>query len=357
MSGSLPPSSARRGPIKVLVIDDSPTVRDFLVYLLASDSDIQVVGTANNGEEALAAVNSKRPDIVTMDLHMPRMNGLAATRQIMENSPLPIVIVTGSTSGDELAQTFPALEAGALAVVKRPPGIGHPQHTATAQELIQTLKLMAEVKVVRRWATTSKKASAFHSTLAYAADIRIVAIGSSTGGPPVLQQILSALPKNFPVPIVLVQHIADGFAEGFAGWLRDSCAFPVSMAEHNLLMQPGHVYVAPNGFHTTVDGGGRIKLNQNSAENGHRPSVSCLFRSVAETYGSHAAGVLLTGMGKDGAAELGRMKNKGALTIAQDKESSVIHGMPGEAIALGGATHVLAPDKIIAVLASLRSRV
>lgn len=359
MPDSFPPGAARKAPIKVLVIEDSPTVQEFLVYLLASDPGIQVVGTANNGEEALSAIQSKRPDIVTMDLHMPKMNGFTATRKIMENCPLPIVIVTGSTSGEELAQTFPALEAGALAVVKRPLGIGHPQHTATVQELIQTLKLMAEVKVVRRWSAVSKKPSDVPSAavipaVAPQADIRLVAIGASTGGPPVLQQILAALPKSFPLPIVIVQHIAEGFTAGFAGWLADSCGFPVSVAAHNELMQPGHVYVAPNGYQPTVDSFGRIKLNKNSLENEHCPSVSCLFRSVAEAYGPHAVGVLLTGMGKDGAAELGLMKQKGAVTIAQDKESSVIHGMPGEAIALGAATHVLAPDRIAAALSKLK---
>lgn len=359
MAENIPPSPVRQAPIRVLVIDDSPTVQEFLTYLLLSDPEIQVVGTADNGEDALAAIQSNRPDIVTMDLHMPKMNGFAATRKIMENCPLPIIIVTGSSTGDEVSKTFHALEAGALAVVKRPFGIGHPQHAAMAQELIRTLKLMAEVKVIRRWAIASAmprqtpSAAPIHA-IAPQAEISLVAIGSSTGGPPVLQQILSALPKNFPVPIVLVQHIADGFAEGFATWLRDSCALPVSLAEHNLVMQPGHAYVAPGNFHTVVDATGRIKLLKDIPENGHCPSVSRLFRSVADVYGPHAVGVLLTGMGKDGAAELALMKQRGALTIAQDKDSSVIHGMPGEAIALGAATYVLAPDKIAAALADIK---
>lgn len=168
-----------------------------------------------------------------------------------------------------------------------------------------------------------------------------------------LQQILSVLPGNFPIPIILVQHITNGFAENFANWLMQSTGFPVSMAKHELVMQPGHAYVAPNGYQTTVDGTGKIRLEKEGPTNGHCPSVSCLFNSVAEAYGAHAAGVLLTGMGKDGAIELGLMKEKGAVTIAQDKESSVVYGMPGEAVMLGAATHVLAPDKIADALARI----
>lgn len=344
--------------INVLVVEDSPTIREFLVYLLASDPEIQVVGTAANGEEALEAVKNTKPDIVTMDIHMPKKNGLDATRVIMENFPVPIVIVTGSASAGEMELTLSALDAGALAVMKLPMGIGDPQHTATVRELIQTVKLMSEVKVVRRWSKQSKPSPASPSQAipqvgTPLAEIRLVAIGSSTGGPLVLQQILSALPKNFPVPIILVQHIADGFTENFAEWLMHSTGFPVSVAGHGVLMQPGHAYVAPNGYQTTVFGSGRIGLTKGNPGNGHCPSVSSLFQSIAEAYGAHAAGVLLTGMGRDGAAELGLMKKKGAITIAQDKESSIVYGMPGEAVSLGASTYVLAPDKIAEALASI----
>jgi two-component system chemotaxis response regulator CheB len=289
---------------------------------------------------------------------MPKMNGLEATRAIMENCPVPIVIVTGSSSAAEMESTLSALESGALAVMKRPMGIGHPQHTVTVREFIQTVKLMSEVKVVRRWSKRSKPfpviaSSSIPQTIIPLAEIQLVAIGSSTGGPLVLQQILSALPRNFPIPIILVQHIAEGFTETFAQWLMQTTDFPVSMAGHDVFMQPGHAYVAPNSYQTTVDGIGRIRLTKGDPATGHCPSVSCLFHSVAEAYGAHAAGVLLTGMGKDGAMELGLMKKKGAVTIAQDKESSVVHGMPGEAVALGAATFVLAPDQIAAALASL----
>jgi len=358
MVNNVPGGAKRHAPIRVLVVDDSPSVQEFLIHLFASDQEIQVIGTANNGEEALAAVKDKKPDVITMDLHMPKMDGYSATKAIMENFPTPIVIVTGSYSTKEVATTLTALEAGALAVINRPQGIGHPDHAATARELIQTVKLMSEVKVVKRWAQrrTHTQEGIIPTTselVPVPREMRLVAIGSSTGGPQVLKEILSKLPKNFHVPIIIVQHIAQGFTEGFALWLAESSGFPVSVAADGEQIQPGHAYVAPNGFHTLVDGHGRITLQNSDSANGPLPSVSCLFRSVVAAYGPGAVGILLTGMGKDGAAELGMMKEKGAVTIAQDKESSVVFGMPGEAIELGAASYVLSPDKIAAILMKL----
>ena len=353
MVDSASDNANRRPPIRVLVVEDSLSVREFLVYLFASDPEIQVIGTADNGEEALAAVQDIKPDVITMDIHMPKMDGYAATRIIMERFPTPVVIVTGSSSVKEMATTIGALEAGALAIVKRPAGIGHPDHAATARELIQTVKLMSEVKVVKRWPQRRMAAQDGVVESLNRREVHLVAIGSSTGGPPVLQLLLSRLPKNFDVPIIIVQHIAQGFTDGFAQWLAESSGFPVSVAADGELMQPGHAYIAPHGFQTTVDNHGRISLQHGGPENGHLPSVSCLFRSVASAFGPGAVGILLTGMGKDGAAELGLMKAAGAVTFAQDKESSLVHGMPGEAISLGAASYVLPPDKIADVLTSL----
>ncbi|MGJ0535053.1 MAG: chemotaxis-specific protein-glutamate methyltransferase CheB [Methylocystis sp.] len=362
MPGSAKTVSDKRPPIRLLVVEDSPSVREFLLYLFASDQDLQVIATAGNGEEALEAVRSRKPDVITMDLHMPRMDGYTATRAIMENYPTPIVVVTGSSAPEDISTTLSALEAGALVVMKRPMGIGHPDHAATARELIQTVKLMSEIKVVKRWAKQKTPViPAFDAGQAEPPPVapaarkhfRLVAIGSSTGGPLVLQRILSHLPRNFPLPIIIVQHIAQGFAEGFVQWLAESSGFAVSLAADGIVMMPSHAYVVPSGVQASVDAYARITLKKDAAENGHCPSVSALFRSVANAYGAYAVGILLTGMGKDGAAELGLMRGRGALTIAQDKESSVVHGMPGEAIALGAATHVLEPDRIVSVLTGL----
>jgi two-component system chemotaxis response regulator CheB len=185
------------------------------------------------------------------------------------------------------------------------------------------------------------------------ATVRIVAIGASTGGPPVLQTILAGLPKDFPAPLVIVQHMAAGFVRGFVEWLAHSSALPVHLATHGEHMLAGHVYVAPDGFQMKVDRGGKIALTRDPPENGLRPSVSYLFRSVAEVYGCDAVAGLLTGMGRDGAEELRRLKEKGAVTFAQDKDSSVVHGMPGEAIKLDAAMLILPPEKIAAVLMNL----
>ena len=343
--------------IDVLVVEDSPVVREFLVHILSADPDIRVAGTAHDGEEALEAVRRHRPDVITMDIHMPKMDGLEATRRIMETDPTPIIIVSGSNNSREVVTTFDAMEAGALAVLRRPAGIGHPEHEATARELVQTVKLMSEVKVVRRWPRTRHAVPAPRPAkmglARESAQVRVVVIGASTGGPPALHTILEGLPKDFPVPLLIVQHMAAGFVRGFVDWLTQSCRLPIHVATHGELMLPGHVYVAPDEFQMKVERGGKIALTRDPPENGLRPSVSCLFRSIAEVYGCDAVAGLLTGMGRDGAEELRLLKEKGAVTFAQDKDSSVVHGMPGEAIKLDAAMLVLPPEKIAAVLMNL----
>ena len=316
-----------------------------------------MVGIVNNGAEALAAVKERRPDIITMDIHMPKMDGYEATRAIMASQPTPIVIVSASASATGDAATFRALEAGALAVLLLPPGMGHPGYAAAAQELIQTVKLMSEIKVVRRFARPASTglvaAPSSSAAPKETPNIQIVAIGASTGGPPALQRILAGLPKDLAVPLLIVQHISPGFTMGFVEWLGGASGFPVHLATHGEYPLPGHGYVAPDGLHMGVASGLRIVLSDQAPENGLRPSVAYLFRSVAQVSGPRAVGVLLTGMGRDGAEELKAMKAMGAITIAQDEASSVVHGMPGEAIKLGAAMYILPPEGIAAMLTSL----
>ena len=343
--------------IKVLVVDDSPVVREFLVHILSSDPVLTVIGTAGDGEEALDIVRRQRPDVITMDIHMPKMNGLDATRLIMETDPTPIVIVSGTEDPSEVATTFNAMDAGALALLRRPAGIGHPDHEAMAQDMIQTVKLMSEVKVIRRWPrkrpASSPPRSGKVGLARESARIRVVAMGASTGGPPALETILAALSKDFPVPILIVQHMAPGFIKGFARWLAASTGMPVHVATHGQSLLPGHVYVAPDDHQMKVDREGKIALTKNDPEHGLRPSISYLFRAVAAVYGPDAVVGLLTGMGRDGASELRLLKEHGAVTFAQDRESSVVHGMPGEAIKLDAAMLVLPLEKIAAVLTNL----
>jgi len=349
--------------IKVLIVEDSAVVRDLLVHVLSPDAEIQVVGAVSSGEEALEATRRTKPDVITMDIHLPKMDGFDATRRIMETQPTPIVIVSSRPNLKEAASTFQALEAGALAVVETPPGVGNSQHQAAAAELLRTVKLMSEVKVVRRWVRPPQRTgvrtypTSEQLELKRQADhIEIVAIGASTGGPIALQTILSSLPGDFPVSLLIVQHMTPGFTSGFVEWLDRSCVLPVRVARDGERICSGQVYVAPDDAHMKVGQRETILLTKDELENGLRPSVSQLFRSIATVYGRNAVGVLLTGMGRDGSQELKLMKEKGAITIAQDRESSVVHGMPGEAIKLEAATYVLSPDKIAAALTSLVNR-
>jgi len=345
--------------IKVLVVEDSPVVCELLTHILNSDPDIRVIGTAENGEEAIEVAERHRPDLVTMDVHMPKMDGFKATRIIMETNPVPIVIVTGSTSMIEMENSFRAIEAGALTVIKKPVGVGHPDHEAHAKELITTVKLMSEVKVVRRWRGLSRKEPGVYIEAPVeitSTDIRVVAIGASTGGPPVIQQILSGLPKEFPAPVLIVQHMAAGFFQGFAEWLSQTSSLPVHLAIDGSRILSGNVYIAPENVQMKVGINGRLSCVDDIPENGLRPSVSCLFRSVADVFGKNAMGILLTGMGKDGAEQLKLMRGKGAVTIAQDEESSVIFGMPGEAVKLDAAKYVLPPTGIIDLLGQLAKK-
>ena len=346
--------------IKVLIVEDSAVVRDLLVHILSSAPGINVVGTASSGEDALETNRRTQPDVITMDIHLPKMDGFETTRRIMETQPTPIVIVSSRPNLKEAAITFQMIEAGALAVVETPPGVGSSEHQAAAANLLRTVKLMSEVKVVRRWVRPPQRTGVRIYPISkqlelkrQADDIKIVAIGASTGGPIALQTILSNLPRDFPVSVLVVQHMTRGFTSGFVEWLNGSCVVPVRVARDGERICPGQVYVAPDDAHMKVGHGETILLTQDELENGLRPSVSQLFRSIATVYGRNAVGVLLTGMGKDGSQELKLMKEKGAITIAQDRESSVVHGMPGEAIKLEAATYVLSPDKIAAALTSL----
>ena len=344
--------------IRVLVAEDSTVTRMFLVHLLESDPRIRVIGAVNDGQAALEFVNENKPDVVLMDIHMPRLDGFEATRRIMETQPVPIVICSASSNTKDVVITFQAMEAGAIACVEKPLGRGHEDFEALAAHLLETVKLMSEVKVVRRSPRLRQAPLPTANAVQWqrpAAEIKLVGIGASTGGPPVLQTILAGLPKDFAAPILVVQHIANGFLAGMAEWLNQTTGLQIQLASYGTTPLPGHVYLAPDDFHMGIGAGGGIVLTREEPENHLRPAVSFLFRSLAGAYGPNALGVLLTGMGRDGAAELKAMKDRGAITIAQDQESSVVHGMPGVAIALGGATHVLPADKIAAALAGLVS--
>lgn len=346
--------------IRVLVVEDSPVARELLTHILHSDDAIQVIGSAENGRKAVEFMSRNKPDLITMDIHMPEMDGFEATRIIMETNPVPIVIVTGSCDAGELETSFRAIEAGALTVLQKPLGMGDPDHEKNARNLIATVKLMSEIKVVRRWTQTPQRRPPLHrEPLVHLGPedrprrVELVAMGASAGGPSVIERILAGLPREFPSPILIVQHMAEGFIQGFAEWLGKTSPLPVQVPFHGSRAQPGHVYIAPDGHQMRMEAAGRISCTADCPENGIRPSVSYLFRWAAEVFGRNSVGVLLTGMGRDGALELRMMREKGAVTIAQDEESSAVFGMPGEAVRLEAATYVLPPDKISMLLTKI----
>ncbi len=341
--------------IRVLIVDDSQVVSQMLSYIFSSDPAISVLGIASDGEEAIAMTARLKPDIITMDIVMPGMNGFEATRRIMENTPVPIIIVSSSYDPSEITKSFRAIEAGALSIMAKPVGIGHPLYEKQARELINTVKALSDIKVITRRPRIAPAGEVIIKKEKEIArrEIRMIAIGASTGGPPVIQTILAGLPKKLPVPITIVQHITQGFTAGFASWLSDTTGFIVRVPENGENCLPGKVYVAPDNAHMEVDHGGRIVLNNAPPDNGLKPSVAHLFKATARVFREKAVGVLLTGMGRDGAEELKTMRDMGAVTVAQDRESSVVFGMNGEAVRLGAAQYVLPPERIVETLVSL----
>jgi len=347
--------------IRVLVVDDSAVLRHITKLILESDPELKVIGEARNGLEAVAQVERLRPDVITMDLRMPKMDGLEAIRQIMAGRPAPIVVVTGVDLERERHLAQAATQLGAVSIVRRPDPAA-PEHKTFVTQLIQRVKLMSAVKVVRRVRNQTTPApdngqGRLLAKPAPARSIQVVAIGSSTGGPAALHCILSNLPADFPLPMLVVQHISFGFVEGLASWLNNASPLTVQVARLGQRIQPGQVYVGPDDQHLLVDRFGRIGLSQTNLMDGHRPSATALFQSVAQAYGPEALGVILTGMGADGAAGMQTLNQAGAITIAQDEASCVVFGMPKEAIALGAIQHVAPLDRMAQTIQRLTANV
>jgi two-component system chemotaxis response regulator CheB len=260
----------------------------------------------------------------------------------MQSCPVPIVVVSGSDSRAEVGADFRAIEAGALVIAARPYGLAHPGHVASAQALVRIVKSMAEVRVVRRWGGTAPR----RRPAPWPRARQVVLLGASTGGPAVLRDILAELGPRFPLPVVIVQHIAPGFAAGLADWLAQASGFPVGLAAHGQTLAPGHAYLAPDGCQLAVTRTLTAALGDAAPEHGMRPSVSHLFRTLPDELRQGAVAALLTGMGKDGAQELKQLREDGAVTIVQDRASAAVYGMPGEAVRLDAALLVLAPAEI-----------
>ena len=348
--------------LRAVVAEDSATARALLVAVLSADPGIEVVGEARNGAEAVTLTRRLRPDVVTMDITMPQMDGFEATREIMASVPTPIVIVTASFRAREVQTSLDALEAGALAVLAKPPGPGAPGFDQAAQQLVAYVKALSQVKLVRRWRPGSPASGGVHPRRV-PEDRRdepggsltpdLVAIATSTGGPAALHRLFAALPADFPLPILVVQHIARGFTDGLADWLGKSTALRVKVAEHGEPLEPHTVYLAPEDRHLGVSGPFSVALSSAPPVGGFRPSGTFLFESAARARGAGTVALILTGMGSDGVEGLAEVRRAGGRIIAQDEESSVIFGMPGAAIAAGVADVVLPLDAIPAHLLEL----
>jgi two-component system, chemotaxis family, protein-glutamate methylesterase/glutaminase len=349
--------------INILIVDDSPLFRLVLRTVLESDPQIKVIGEARSGEEAVALSARLRPNIITMDINMPGMGGYEAIRLIMSQSPCPIVALTGIESRDIVDVSFKALALGALIVLPKP--IGRTLKDPQMAYIVEQLKIMSTVKVVKRSVSSNSPVESpprirrmtrpLKRSLPAAWNYtpRLVAIGISTGGPPALQTILSCLSASFPIPIVIVQHISKGFVKGLANWLTETTGFPCKIAETNEVLSGGRVYLAPDDCHLEIQASGKTWLSDAVPIENLRPSAEALFQSIARNYGPDAIGILMTGMGRDGAHGLLAMHQAGAYTIAQDENSSIVFGMPKEAIDLGAINEILPLEQIAPRLLTL----
>ncbi|HEY9659257.1 MAG TPA: chemotaxis-specific protein-glutamate methyltransferase CheB [Allocoleopsis sp.] len=367
-------------PIRVLLVEDSPVAIHILKRILASSPDIEVVGVAHNGIEALELIPRVQPSVICTDLHMPKMSGMELIRRIMVEYPRPILVISASVQEEDTQNVFQLLQAGALDIFPKP-RTGLPSEYEQAKtELINRIKVLSGVSVFTqrfRQATPvtpaiapksppapSRSAAKPAASLSVASpystaaanprlDIRsprIVAIGSSTGGPQALHTIFKQLPAHFPLPILCVQHISEGFLQGLVDWLGLETSLRIKIAQAGEVPQPGVVYFPPERRHMQVDSQGRISFSNSPPVAGHCPSVTVLFQAVAAYYRQSAIGILLTGMGRDGAEGLLDIANAGGITIAQNEQSCIVFGMPREAIALGAVQHVLGLDDIVPTL-------
>jgi two-component system chemotaxis response regulator CheB len=333
--------------IKVLITEDSPLIATMMRDFLGEDPEITVVGWAKNGQEAIRLRNSLEPDVMTMDLNMPFMSGLQAIQAIASTRPVPILVVSQMIESRESDLAFEALRSGAVDIMGRPSGDGASGFAKMKEELISRVKTVARIRPIRLIKKSPGALARAKPTREAIEGGGIVAIGASTGGPPALAIILKGLPRGFPLPIAIVQHIAPGFIKSLAQWLKRESPLEVTVASEGETLAAGAVYLAPDSHHLEIGRDKNIYLTDSPPIRGHRPSVDRLMESASDTYGKRAVGVILTGMGSDGADGLKKLRDAGGRTIVQDEATSLVYGMPREA-ALRGAAGVISPLEKIA---------
>lgn len=341
--------------IRVLLVDDSPLALHILQRLLSRSPEIQVVGTAANGKEGLALLTLLNPDVICTDLHMPVMDGLAFTRQVMSSQPRPILVLSVSVEPHS-QNVFTLLEAGAVDVYQKPRDILEADQDKLARDLASRIRIIAGVHVFRHPAYAANLAATAPQPmppLSPRNPVRIIAIGASTGGPQALREILGRLPSDFPLPLICIQHIGADFLPELLAWLAGYCRLPLRTTTIGETPQAGTVYFASGETHLILDSNGNFSSSTEPPCEGHRPSITVTFRAVARRYGASAAAVLLTGMGRDGAEGMRAIADAGGITLAQDEASCVVYGMPKEAVALGAVRQVLPLEQIAPALITL----
>jgi two-component system chemotaxis response regulator CheB len=339
-------------PIRVLIVDDSPTARHALREALGGDAQIHVVGEASHADEALEQVDRLRPDLVTMDVYMKGRSGLEITADIMHTAPRPILVVTGVDPTNP-SLLYEAMRVGALEVCAKLPATSSSEYAARRAELTRLVRCLARVPVVRRRRPPMKdidRDARRPSKPPLQGPPELIVMGASTGGPPVVCELLRRLPRTFAIPVALVQHMAEGFLHGFTTWLEGQVGRRVVVVDRRATPEPGVIYVGGEGRHLQVTRGGALAPLDGPERNYHRPSVDVLFRSAASELGARAIGVLLTGMGADGAEGLRLLFDRGAWTVAQEPSTCAADGMPRSAIQRGGAKYVVTPDEMVGVL-------
>lgn len=334
--------------IRCLVVDDSPTFRAALRLTLDEWPGIAVVGEASDGDEAIRLALELRPDVVTMDLRMPHRDGIEATREIMLRAPARVLVLSAER---DLAMGLRALQAGALDVLAKPRGGKAGDFAAQAESIRAAIESVGAHPLPRAVAPRAASRAAAEEVERARAPL-VVGLGTSTGGPNALAQVLGGLPAPFPVPILVAQHLADGFHAGLARWLAAGTGHAVKLAEEGEPLRPGFVLLAPQDRHLTVEQE-RVRLTADAPVDGFRPSASELFRSLASAYGARAAGIVLTGMGTDGASGLRALRDAGGFTAAQGPVTSVVFGMPQAALRAGAAAAALELHEIPPVLVRL----
>lgn len=342
--------------MRVLIVDDSPVLR-LLLRAVCEEAGFEVC-TADSGEQALTLLERYTPDIVTMDVHMPGIDGYETTARILERYALPVVVLTASVNVHDAATAMRALAVGALAVVEKPRGLDAADFEQRIAELLRTLRSLSQVKVVRRPrpVQSPRKTSPTPKPVLQSAP-QLVAIGASAGGPVALKSLLQGLQQAPPWPMILVQHISTGFLPSFAQWLASLVSFSVQIAEDGQLLQPGTLYLAPDGKQLGVSAQLRVQLQDGTAQQQFCPSIDHLFNAVASCLGNRAIGIQLSGMGRDGAMGLAELRRQGALTLVQEPASAVIDSMPRAAIDMQSACQILAPEQMAATLNALARQV